>query len=202
MSRSPQPRNEMRLGERSDFAREWLKDAQIQQENRKVFSAFFSGYIALVAAAAQIAADEGAFRQYANQSDEHLERKAIEFAMNAYAVPIDEFIKSAEGANAAQMLRSREVPEGEEFKLIGSVSDPDLTKAASHLYSLWSPLAATTKSDEDITSQALNLAIVFRKVRNRLFHGGKMNDPQGTDADLLERLNRILFGVVEKLIIH
>jgi len=192
----------MRLGERSDFAREWLKDAQIQQENRKVFSAFFSGYIALVAAAAQIAADEGAFRKYANQSDEHLERKAIEFAMNAYAVPIDEFIKSAEGANAAQMLRSREVPEGEEFKLIGSVSDPDLTKAASHLYSLWSSLAATTKSDEDITSQAKSLAIVFRKVRNRLFHGGKMNDPNGTDAELLERLNRILFGVVEKLIIH
>jgi len=192
----------MRLGERFDFAREWLKDAQIHQENQKVFSAFFSGYIALVAAATQIAADEGAFRQYANQSDERLEREAIEFAMNAYAVPIDEFIKSAEGANAVLMLRSREAPEGEVFKMIGSVSDPDLTKAASHLYSLWSPLAATTKSDEDITSQALNLATVFRKVRNRLFHGGKMNDPQGTDADLLERLNRILFGVVEKLIIH
>jgi hypothetical protein len=86
----------MRLGERFDFAREWLKDAQIHQENQKVFSAFFSGYIALVAAATQIAADEGAFRQYANQSDEHLEREAIEFAMNAYAVSIDEFVKTTE----------------------------------------------------------------------------------------------------------
>ena len=29
-----------------------------------------------------------------------------------------------------------------------------------------------------------------------------MNDPNGTDADLLERINPILFGVVEVLLIH
>ena len=192
----------MKLGDRSDFAREWLEDARIQQENRKVFSAFFSGYIALVACATQIAADEGAFRTYANQPDELLEREAIEFAMKAHSVGIDVFIKSAEGVRATGLLRNREVPEGEEFKMIGSVSDPDLTEAASHLYRLWSPLESATKSGEDVFSQAANLAIVFRKVRNRLFHGGKMIDPQGTDAELLERLNLILFGVVEKIISH
>jgi len=29
-----------------------------------------------------------------------------------------------------------------------------------------------------------------------------MNDPIGTDADLLERLNLVLFGVVEVLLVH
>ncbi len=202
MSKSPQPKNEMKMADRSDFAREWLEDARVQQENRKVFSAFFSGYVALVACATQIAADEGAFRTYANQPDELLEREAIEFAMKAYSVGINKFITSAEGARVTGLMRSREVPEGDEFKMIGSVNDPELTEAASHLYSLWSPLAVATKSGEDVTSQAANLAIVFRKVRNRLFHGGKMCDPHGTDADLLERLNQVLFGVVEKLIVH
>ena len=29
-----------------------------------------------------------------------------------------------------------------------------------------------------------------------------MNDPNGSDADLLERLNPVLFGVVEVLLVH
>lgn len=202
MGRSSQPRNEMKLGDRSDFAREWLEDARVQQENRKVFSAFFSGYIALVACATQIAADEGAFRTYANKSEEKLEGAAIEFAMKAHSVGINVFIQSAEGVRATGLMRSRVVPEGDKFRMIGSVNDPELTKAASHLYRLWSQLEAATKSEDDMNLQAENLALVFRKVRNRLFHGGKMNDPQGTDAELLERLNEVLFGVVEKLITH
>ena len=202
MNRSNHPRNEMLLGDRSSFAREWLEDALLQQEKRRVFSAFFSGYVALVAASSQMAGDHGEFRKYENQLDEHLERKAIEFAMSNRAVEINEFIDSVEGVRATGSLRSREVPEGEEFKMIGSVNDPQLLMAASSLFSLWSPLANTFKSKTEIVNQANYLGLVFRKVRNRLFHGGKMNDPNGTDADLLERINPILFGVVKVLLVH
>jgi hypothetical protein len=58
------------------------------------------------------------------------------------------------------------------------------------------------RSKAEIKNQALYLGVIFRKIRNRLFHGGKMNDPHGTDADLLMRLNPILFGVVEVILIH
>lgn len=202
MNRSHQPRSEMRLGDRSSFAREWLEDARLQQEEKRVFSAFFSGYIALVAASSQMAGDHGEFRRYENQLDEHLERDSIEFAMTTRSIEINKFIVSTDGMRATGSLRSREVPEGEEFKMIGSVNDSEFEKVASFLFSLWSPLADSTKSPTDITNQANYLGLVFRKVRNRLFHGGKMNDPNGTDADLLERLNPILFGVVEVLLVH
>ncbi len=202
MNRSHQPRSEMRLGDRSSFAREWLRDARLQQAERRVFSAFFSGYVALVAAASQMAGDHGEFQRYANQQDDHLERKAIEFAMSKRSVEINDFITSGDGARATNSLRSREVPEGDEFKMIGSVNDPELMEATSSLFSLWSPLANSSRSKTDIANQANHLGLVFRKVRNRLFHGGKMNDPNGSDADLLERINPILFGVVEVLLIH
>ena len=202
MNRSHEPRSEMRLGDRSSFAREWLGDARLQQEERRVFSAFFSGYVALVAAASQMAGDHGEFQRYANQLDDHLERKAIEFALSNRSVEIDNFIISQEGVRATGSLRSREVPEGEEFKMIGSVNDSELMMAASSLFGLWSPLANSSKSKTDIKNQAKYLGLVFRKVRNRLFHGGKMNDPHGSDADLLERINPILFGVVEVLLVH
>ena len=202
MNRSHQSRGEMRLGDRSSFAREWLEDARLRQEEKRVFSAFFSGYIALVAASSQMAGDHGEFRKYENQLDEHLERKAIEFAMSKRSVEINNFITSGDGARATSSLRSREVPEGDEFKMIGSVNDPELMEATSSLFSLWSPLANSSRSKTDIVNQANHLGLVFRKVRNRLFHGGKMNDPNGSDADLLERINPILFGVVEVLLVH
>ena len=202
MNRSHQPRSEMRLGDRSSFAREWLEDARLQQEERRVFSAFFSGYIALVAASSQMAGDHGEFRKYETQLDELLERDSIEFALTTRSIEINKFIVSTDGVRATGSLRSREVPEGEEFKMIGSVNDSEFEKAKSFLYSLWSPLANSSKSKTDIENQAKYLGLVFRKVRNRLFHGGKMNDPHGSDADLLERLNPILFGVVEVLLVH
>ena len=202
MNRSHQSRSEMRLGDRSSFAREWLEDARLRQEEKRVFSAFFSGYIALVAASSQMAGDHGEFRKYKNQLDEHLEREAIGFAMGQRSVEINNFITSADGVRATGSLRSREVPEGEEFKMIGSASDSELTRAATFLFSLWSPLVNSSRSEDDITNQALYLGLIFRKVRNRLFHGGKMNDPNGSDADLLERLNPVLFGVVEVLLVH
>ena len=202
MNRSHQPRSEMHLGDRSSFAREWLEDARDQQDEKRVFSAFFSGYIALVAASSQMAGDHGEFRKYENQLDDHLERKAIEFAMSERSGQINKFIHSQDGARAVGSLRLREVPEGEEFKMIGSVNDAEFKEIVAFLFSLWSPLADSTKSPTDITNQANYLGLVFRKVRNRLFHGGKMNDPNGTDADLLERLNPILFGVVEVLLVH
>ena len=86
--------------------------------------------------------------------------------------------------------------------MIGSVNDSELLTATAFLFSLWSPLANLSKGKIEIVSQANNLGLIFRKVRNRLFHGGKMNDPNGTDADLLNRLNPILFGVIEVLVVH
>lgn len=195
-------RGEMILGDRSSFAREWLQDARIQQEERRVFSAFFSGYISLVAASSQMAGDHGEFRKYENQSDEHFESRAIQFAMSTRAVEINKFIVSVDGVRVTGSLRSREVPEGDDFKMIGSVNDSQLKAASSYLFSLWSPLGSSSKSSQEVLSQAQNLEVIFRKVRNRLFHGGKMNDPNGTDADLLERINPILFGVVEVLLVH
>ena len=202
MNRSHQSRSEMRLGDRSSFAREWLEDARLRQEEKRVFSAFFSGYIALVAASSQMAGYHGEFRKYKNQLDEHLEREAIEFAMSKRSVEINNFIISGDGARATSSLWSREVPEGEEFKMIGSVNDSEFMEATSSLFSLWSPLSNSSRSETDIVNQAKHLGLVFRKVRNRLFHGGKMNDPNGSDADLLERLNPVLFGVVDVLLVH
>lgn len=191
----------MQLGDRSSFAREWLEDARSQQEARRVFSAFFSGYVALVAGSSQMAGDHGEFEKYVNQSDEQLERKAIEFAISRRAVEINDFfLVSLDGVRAIRNLRSRVVPEGDEFKMIGPVNDSELRAAASYLYDIWSPLDRSSMGNAEVIRQANNLVIIFRKVRNRLFHGGKMNDPNGTDADLLERLNPILFGVVEEIV--
>jgi hypothetical protein len=192
----------MRLGDRSSFSREWLEDARLQQEQGRVFSAFFSGYIALVAASSQLSGDHGAFQKYANQMDEHLEREAIEFAVAERSIGIEKFLSSSEGKQAKNLLRNREVPEGEDFKMIGSVRDLELTSAATYLFNLWSPISSGLRSKAEIKNQALYLGVVFRKIRNRLFHGGKMNDPHGTDADLLMRLNPILFEVVEVILIH
>lgn len=200
MSRSRQARDEMQLGDRSSFAREWLEDGRSQQEVRRVFSAFFSGYVALVAASSQMAGDHGEFKKYVNQSDEQLERKAIEFAIICRAVEINNYLVSVDGVRATSSLRNRVVPEGDEFKMIGPVNDSELTAAASYLYDIWSPLVGSSMSTSEMIRQANNLGIIFRKIRNRLFHGGKMNDPNGSDADLLERLNPILFGVVEKIV--
>ena len=202
MNSSSSRQGEMQLFDRSSFARQWLRDASSQQEERRVFSAFFSGYVALVAASCQMAGDHGHFRQYENRNDESLERLAIEFAMKERSVEIDKFITSEVGKRVTASLRIREVPEGEKFKMIGSRLDDDLTTAASFLFDLWSPFAFSTKSQDEIRDQAKHLGLVFRKIRNRLFHGEKMNDPNGTDADLLQHLNPILFGVIDVLVVH
>jgi hypothetical protein len=193
---------EMQFFDRSSFARQWLREAESQQDAGRVFSAFFSGYVAFVAASCQMTADHGKFRELQNQKDESLERSAIEFAMKERSLEIDKFITSEVGKRATTSLRIREVPEGEKFKMIGSRRDDDLTRAASFLFDLWSPLAFSTKSQDEIGDQAQYLCLVFRKIRNRLFHGEKAYDPNGTDADLLHHINPILFGVVEVLVVH
>lgn len=192
----------MRLGDRSRFAREWIGDARRQQDERRVFSAFFSGYVALVAVASQLAGDSREYQRYAHEEDINLELEAIKFAMSNRSVEINNFVVSPEGTRATGLWRSREVPEGESFKMIGSVNDVELLTAATYLSDIWSPLASSSKSELEISNQAQYLGLIFRKVRNRLFHGEKMNDPNGTDADLLDKINPILFGVVEVLLVH
>ena len=202
MSSPSRLQSEMRLTDRCFFARQWLHDAETYQEKRQVFSAFFSGYVALIPASLQLAINHGQNWADSNLVDETGEHKAIGFAMSERSEEIDRFITSEHGKRVTTSLRIRVVPEGDEFKMIGSKGDSELEEAASFLFDLWSPSLYRSKNKAEIKTQADALGIVFRKVRNRLFHGVKLNDPNGFDADLLEHLNPILFGVVEVLVAH
>lgn len=200
MSDQTQRIREMRLKDRYRFAEGWMTDAKQQQQEERVFSAFFSGYVAFVANSFQVAADCG--HKFDNESDEGFEMSAIKFAVEERSKKINEFIISESGKAATELLRLREVPEGEQFQMIGSRNDSDLAFATDFLFGLWSPGRAMRKSPTEIKNQAQYLSVVFRKIRNRLFHGEKMRDPEGTDADLLKCVNPILFGVVEALPIY
>ncbi len=195
-------RDERKLGDRSVFAREWLEDAKRHQKEQRVFSAFFSAYIALVAASCQMAGDSGASQRYAKRSDEQFERSAIESALKYRAKHLDDFLKSDNGKKIATRLWQREVPEGEKFKIIESSNDPELEEAARLLYENWLPVSLAGKPLISPEVQAEKLGYLLRKIRNRLFHGQKMNDPNGADADLLERINPLLIGVVEVILVH
>ena len=200
---SPQlRRNEKKLGDRSVFGREWLEDSKRHQEEQRYFSAFFAAYIALVAASCQMAGDSGESQKYAKRSDEQFERSAIESAMKYRAGQLDDFLKSDIGKKITTRLWQREVPEGEKFKIIESSNDAELQEAARLLYEKWLPVSLAGKPVINSEEQAERLSFLLRKIRNRLFHGQKMNDPNGADADLLERINPLLIGVVEIILVH
>jgi hypothetical protein len=200
MSDQPQRHGEMRLKDRYRFAEGWMSDAKQQHQEDRVFSGFFSGYVAFVVNSFQVAADCG--RKFEKISDERLEIAAIEFAVKERSELIDDFIISAKGQEATGLLRQRKVPDGEQFQMIGSNNDLDLKSATLFLFDLWNPENIRAKNPTEIKNQAQYLSVVFRKIRNRLFHGEKLRDPKGTDADLLKCVNPILFGVVEALPIY
>lgn len=195
-------RAERRLGDRSIFAREWLEDARRNHEEQRFFSAFFAAYIALVAASCQLAGDSGEVKRYAKSSDEHFEKLAIECALKYRAQQLDDFLKSENGRRITTRLWQREVPEGERFKIIDSSNDLELEKATKLLYEKWLPVSLADRSLITPEVQAEMVGLLLRKIRNRLFHGEKMNDPNGADADLLERVNPLLISVVEVILIH
>lgn len=185
--------------DRTPVAREWLDSARKQQNTGQVFSAFFSAYIALAVCATQIMGDSG---NGPNGDDENWEREAIEKAMNYKHKEIAAFLETDNGIRIKQAIWQREIPENKDIQIIGSVDDPVLQQAARNLTTFFRPLRNSPLTTKEKISQAQDLSILFRKVRNRLFHGRKMNDPDGTDADLLSKLNPLLIEIVEILQKH
>ena len=188
-----------KFNERTPIAREWLDSARKQQSTGQVFSAFFSAYIALVVCATQIMGDSG---NGPMGDDENWEKMAIEKAMNYKRKEIAVFLETDSGKQIKQAIWQREIPENENIQIIGPENDRNLQLVAKNLSSYFRPLRNSPLNQTDQTNQARDLSILFRKVRNRLFHGRKMNDPEGTDAELLNKLNPLLIEVVEILQQH
>ena len=185
--------------DRTPVAREWLDSARKQQYIGQVFSAFFSAYIALVVCATQIMGDSG---NGPKGDDENWEKMAIEKAMHYKRTEIAAFLETDSGKQIKQAIWQREIPENENIQIIGPENDQNLQQVAKNLSSYFRPLRNLPLNPTDQTNQARDLSILFRKVRNRLFHGRKMNDPEGTDAELLNKLNPLLIEVVEILQQH
>ena len=188
-----------KFNERTPIAREWLDSARKQQSTGQVFSAFFSAYIALAVCATQIMGDSG---NGPNGDDENWEREAIEEAMNYKHKEIAAFLETDNGTKIKYLIWQREIPENESFRIIGPADDEVLKQAAINLSSYFTPSRNSLLSPQEKISQAKDLSTLFRKVRNKLFHGGKMNDPEGSDAELLNKINPLLVEIVEILQKH
>ena len=167
-----------------------------------VFSAFFAGYIALICSATQLMADSSTTRNIQKRNDETWEREAIEQAFRLRAGEIAGLISSDKGKRIVNSLRLREIPGDSSSKIIGSVGDSTFAKATGALDAFWSPARTSHWSVDEVTEHADACAYLLRRVRNRLFHGEKMNDPHGSDADLLDKLNPLLFEITEILLVH
>ena len=189
-----------KVHDRTPFARQWLNSARKQQETSQVFSAFFSAYIALAVCSTQIMGDNNG--KVPKGDDEKWEGKAIEEAMKIKSQEIAVFLDSDTGKQIKVAILQREIPENENNKIIGPANDAELQLAAKNLAKYFSPIRSASLDENERIDQARQLAIVFRKVRNRLFHGGKMNDPNGSDAEFLYKLNPLLIEVVEILQKH
>jgi hypothetical protein len=191
---------ELRLvQERTPFARQWLLSARKQQDSGEVFSAIFSAYIALVVCATQVLGDRGSGP---NGEDENWEREAIEKAMNFKHKEIAAFLETDTGKRIKHAIWQREIPENENIRIIGPANDEELKQVAKNLSSYFCPLRTSQLNPNEKINQARDLSTLFRKVRNRLFHGGKINDPEGSDAELLNKLNPLLIEIVEMLQKH
>ena len=191
-----------RVYERTPFARQWLKSAREQQARGDVFSAYFSAYVALAVCCAQIRGDRNEKVTVDDRRDETLERDAIEAAFKFKSREIAEFLDSDYGKRLKAAIWQREILESKDARIIGPGTSEELKRAALRLSGFFNPSRFDLLSPSEQGQQAQELTVVFRKVRNRLFHGGKMNDPNGTDADLLAKLNPLLIEIVEILQKH
>jgi hypothetical protein len=134
--------------------------------------------------------------------DENWEREAIEKAMKFKHKEIASFLDTDNGVRIKQAIWQREIPENKNIQIIGAENDPVLQQVAKNLSAFFRPLQNSPLTPSEKINQSQDLSILFRKVRNRLFHGRKMNDPEGTDAELLNKLNPLLIEVVEILQRH
>jgi hypothetical protein len=188
-----------KVHDRTPVAREWLDSARKQQNTSQVFSAFFSAYIALAVCATQIMGDSG---NGPKGDDENWEKLAIEKAMNYKHKEIAAFLETVNGIRIKQAIWQREIPENQNIHIIGPGNDRDLEQVTKNLSSYFRPLRNSPLNPNEKINQARDLSTLFRKVRNRLFHGGKLNDPEGSDAELLNKLNPLLIEIVEILQKH
>jgi len=191
-----------RVYERTPFAREWLRSARDQQARGDVFSAYFSAYVALTVCCAQIRGDRNEKVTLDDRHDETLEKDAIEAAFKYKHREISDFLDGEHGKRLTAAIWQREILENKDARIIGPGTSEELKQAALRLSKFFSPSRFEPLSPPELVEQAQELTVVFRKVRNRLFHGGKMNDPNGSDADLLGKLNPLLIEIVEILQQH
>jgi len=188
--------------DRSPFGRQWLQQARDSQESRDVFSAYFAGYIALVCSATQLMADSSTTGEIEKLHDDSWEREAIDRALKMRKREIAKFVTSDNGRKIVNSLKLREIPGDARSRIISTVGDSEFAEIAEKLDKFWSPARMSQLSPAEATEHAEACAYLLRRVRNRLFHGEKLNDPHGSDAELLERLNPLLFEITEILLVH
>jgi len=191
------------VGDRSAFGRQWLSQAKASFGQGDVFSAYFSGYIALVCSATQLMADSSKSGRITKENnDEAWEQKSIEEALIMRAQQLAAFVDSEAGRKIIDKLRLRAIPGDNDSRIISTVGDPHFRETVDRLNGCWSPLSSSSWTDSTRTAHAKACANLLRRVRNRLFHGEKLNDPSGSDAELLDGLSPLLFEIVEIVLAH
>jgi hypothetical protein len=189
-----------KVNDRTPIAREWLKYAREQQSRSQVFNAYFAAYIALVACSTQLVGDISG--RTPSGDDDLWEGKAITEALQFKNRQIADFLETDKGKQIKGVVWQRVIPEGDKYRIIGPGNDPILTQAAQTLEKFFNPARQIILNDSEKIQQSTQMSVLFRKVRNRLFHGGKMYDPNGSDAELLQKLNPLLVETVEILLVH
>lgn len=189
--------------DRSAFGRQWLRQARDSFDRGDVFSAYFAGYIALVCSSIQLMADSSkSERILRGNQDEAWEQKSIDEALNMRAKQLAAFVDSDVGQRITNKLRLREIPGDNNSRIMSAPGDHHFEKVLGRLDEYWSPLKSKQWNESKRIEHAEACAYLLRKVRNRLFHGEKLNDPNGSDAELLEGLCPLLFEVVELVLAH
>jgi hypothetical protein len=189
--------------DRSVFANEWLRSAKEKHSDGDVVGGFFAGYVSLVCSATQVVANHQLMGpRELSEDDDRWEGKAIELAFCEKRRDLMAYVISERGRAAVSNLSLREVPGQTSSRILNTSNDEVFRRVTDNLVQFWNPLRSRSWSDEDLRSHSADLAFLLRRIRNRLFHGEKMNDQHGDDADLLNRVNVVLFGIVEILLRH
>ena len=182
-------------------ARRWHDEAQRYLKEKDFFSAYFAGYISLAVFSALFYSENcGGPTETA---DDQWESKAIRYTLEKRAAALSLTLAGPPVPPEVADLRSRVVHGVGDRPIMGAQSQPDdaLDMSTKTLYDLWSPLRTMGLTQAEADRHARALETVFRKVRNRLFHGQK-DYGVDTDADLLERLTPVLLTVVTALLEH
>jgi hypothetical protein len=184
---------------RSLSAKEWLKNAREQQAKYQVFSAYFSAYIALVCCSTQIMSDNGLKPK---GDEDKWEGQTITKALNDRRKEISAFLQTDSGKKIKEAIWQREIPEDRNATIMGAGNDLQLSEATKTLDKYFMPGGPSNLNDDEMKLLCSQIALLFRKVRNRLFHGEKTYDERGDNGEFLEKLNPLLIEIVEILQRH